>query len=252
MREIVFDTETTGLDPRNGDRVVEIGCVEPINHIPTGRTFHRYVNPERGMSIDAARVHGLDDAFLKDKPSFAVIAGELMDFVGEASLIAHNAQFDLDFLNLELGRAGHPPLPGERIVDTLMLARRRHPAGPNSLDALCARYQIDLSRRTLHGALLDAELLAEVYIELIGGRQASLILGDAMEGMALAVATRSEIEIAPRAEARPFRVSAGEMEAHRQRIGRLGPNAIWLDYLARATPGPVLEVVGSASAGART
>ena len=178
MREIVFDTETTGLDPKSGDRVVEVGCVELINHIPSGKTFHRYVNPERGMSIDAARVHGLDDAFLKEKPLFAAIAGELLEFIGDASLIAHNAQFDLEFLNLELGRAGHQLLHADRIVDTLMLARRKHPAGPNSLDALCARYQVDLSRRTFHGALLDAQLLAEVYIELIGGRQASLILGD--------------------------------------------------------------------------
>jgi DNA polymerase-3 subunit epsilon len=233
MREIVFDTETTGLDPRNGDRVVEIGCVELINHIPTGRRFHRYLNPERGMSIDAARVHGIDDAFLKDKPLFAAIAGELVEFIGDASLVAHNAQFDLDFLNLELDRAGRALFSAERVVDTLMLARRKHPAGPNSLDALCARYQIDLSRRTLHGALLDAELLAEVYIELIGGRQASLILGDTMEGTGLAIAAPSEIVIAPRAEPRPFRVTAPEMEAHRQRIARLGPNAIWLDYLAK-------------------
>ena len=248
MREIVFDTETTGLDPRNGDRVVEIGCVELINHIPSGRRFHRYVNPERGMSIDAARVHGLDDAFLKEKPVFAAIAGELVEFIGDATLIAHNAQFDLDFLNLELGRAGHPLLAADRIVDTLMLARRKHPAGPNSLDALCARYQIDRSRRTLHGALLDAELLAEVYIELIGGRQASLILGDAMEGTALAVAARSEIEIAPRPEPRPFRVTAEEMEAHRQRIARLGPNAIWLDYFKAAA----MPALGAAEAiGAR-
>jgi DNA polymerase-3 subunit epsilon len=236
MREIVFDTETTGLDPKNGDRVVEIGCVELVNHFPTGRKFHRYLNPERSMSIDAARVHGLDDAFLRDKPLFAAIAAELLEFVGDARLIAHNAQFDLDFLNLELSRTGHPSVAADRIIDSLMLARRRHPAGPNSLDALCARYQIDLSRRTLHGALLDAELLAEVYIELIGGRQASLVLGDAMEGTGLAIAARSEINIAPRAEPRLFRVTADEMEAHRQRIARLGPNAIWLEYLARATP----------------
>ena len=248
MREIVFDTETTGLDPRNGDRVVEIGCVELINHIPTGRTFHRYVNPERAMSIDAARVHGLDDAFLKDMPLFSAIVPELIDFVGEASLIAHNAQFDLDFLNIELSRAGHPALPGDRIIDMLMLARRKHPAGPNSLDALCVRYQIDLSRRTLHGALLDAELLAEVYIELIGGRQASLVLGDAMEGAALAVATRSEIRIAPRAEPRRFRVTAEEMEAHRLRLVRLGPNAIWLEYLARVPPAPVGDLATAAIA----
>jgi DNA polymerase-3 subunit epsilon len=238
MREIVFDTETTGLEPQNGDRIVEIGCVELINHIPSGRTFHRYLNPERGMSIDAARVHGLDDAFLRDKPRFAAIAGELIEFVGDASLIAHNAQFDLDFLNLELGRAGLPGFPQDRIIDTLMLARRKHPAGPNSLDALCSRYEIDLSRRTRHGALLDAELLAEVYIELIGGRQARLVLGDAMEGGALAVAVRSEITIAPRAEPRPFRVTAAEMEAHRQRIARLGPNALWLEYLKRVEPQP--------------
>jgi DNA polymerase-3 subunit epsilon len=235
MREIVFDTETTGLDPKNGDRVVEIGCVELINHIPSGKTFHRYVNPERGMSIDASRLVGIDNDFLRDKPLFSAIAGELMEFVGEANLIAHNAQFDLDFLNLELCRAGHSPFPAERMVDTLMLARRKHPAGPNSLDALCTRYQVDLSRRTFHGALLDAQLLAEVYIELIGGRQASLILGDLVEGTALAVATRSEIEIAPRAEPRPFRVTAAEMEAHRQRIARLGPNAIWLDYFKAAS-----------------
>jgi DNA polymerase-3 subunit epsilon len=236
MREIVFDTETTGLDPKSGDRVVEVGCVELINHIPSGKTFHRYVNPERGMSIDAARLVGIDNDFLRDKPLFSAIAGELMEFVGEANLIAHNAQFDLDFLNLELGRAGHSLFPAERMIDTLMLARRKHPAGPNSLDALCSRYQVDLSRRTFHGALLDAQLLAEVYIELIGGRQASLILGDLVEGTALAVATRSEIVIAPRAEPRPFRVTAAEMEAHRQRIARLGPNAIWLEYLSKATP----------------
>src|SRR5204863_633825 len=139
MREIVFDTETTGLDPRNGDRVVEIGCVELVNHFPTGRTFHRYLNPERPMSIDAARVHGLDDAFLRDKPLFATIVGELIEFVGEARLIAHNAQFDLDFLNLELSRAGHPNLAADRIIDSLMLARRMHQGGPNSLDALVGR-----------------------------------------------------------------------------------------------------------------
>jgi DNA polymerase-3 subunit epsilon len=242
MREIVFDTETTGLDPRNGDRVVEIGCVELVNHFPTGRTFHRYLNPERPMSIDAARVHGLDDAFLRDKPLFPAVAAELIEFVGDARLIAHNAQFDLDFLNLELTRCGHQPVGADRIVDSLMLARRRHPAGPNSLDALCARYQIDLSRRTLHGALLDAQLLAEVYIELIGGRQASLILGDSMEGASLAVATRSEIQIAPRPEPRLFRVSAEEMEAHRLRLARLGQNAIWLEYLARAAHAPVAGI----------
>jgi DNA polymerase-3 subunit epsilon len=199
------------------------------------------------MSIDAARVHGLDDAFLKDKPLFTAVAAELLEFIGDDRLIAHNAQFDLDFLNLELSRAGHATVPPDRIIDSLMLARRRHPAGPNSLDALCARYQIDLSRRTLHGALLDAELLAEVYIELIGGRQASLILGDAADGAGLAIATRSEIQIAPRAEPRLFRVTAEEMEAHRLRLAKLGPNAIWLEYLARATPVSVTVVSAAAT-----
>jgi DNA polymerase III subunit epsilon len=177
MREIVFDTETTGLDPKAGDRVVEIGCIELFNHIPTGRTFHRYLNPERPMSIDAARVHGLDDAFLKDKPLFAHVADELIEFFGDANLIAHNASFDVMFINAELARVGKNALGDDRVIDTLMLARRKHPGSPASLDALMSRFQIDASRRTLHGALLDAELLAEVYIELIGGRQAALVLG---------------------------------------------------------------------------
>jgi DNA polymerase-3 subunit epsilon len=238
MREIILDTETTGLDPRNGDRIVEIGCIELFNHIPTGRTFHRYLNPGRSMSIEAARVHGLDDAFLRDKPVFATIAPELIEFFGEAPLIAHNAMFDLDFLNAELGRAGHRELPAERVIDTLMLARRKHPAGPNSLDALCARYQIDATRRTKHGALLDSELLAEVYVELIGGRQASLILGEAGDGQALA-ATRSEIRIGERPVPRIFRVTEAEMAAHRLRVATLGPDAIWLAYLGDNAPARV-------------
>ena len=176
MREIVFDTETTGLNPAGGDRVVEIGCVELFNHIPTGNTFHRYINPERSMPVEAMRVHGLDDRFLSDKPVFAAIAAELVAFIGDAPMIAHNAEFDLAFLNAEFGRCGQPALEPERIVDSLMLARRKHPAGPNSLDALCARYQIDTSQRTLHGALLDSYLLAEVYVELTGGRQIGLEL----------------------------------------------------------------------------
>jgi len=242
MRQIILDTETTGLEAAQGHRIIEIGCVELVNRRPNGRTFQRYLNPERDIHRDAVAVHGLTLEFLKDKPLFKDIAGEFLEFVGEAPLIAHNASFDIAFLNAELERVARPPLRFERVVDTLVLARRRHPAGPNSLDALCKRYGIDNSKRTKHGALMDSELLAEVYIELIGGRQASLILGDSMEGTALAVATRSEIEIVPRPEPRPFRVSIGEMEAHRQRIARLGPNAIWLDYLPRATPVAVTEV----------
>ena len=176
MREIVLDTETTGLDPASGHRVVEVGCIELLNRFPSGKTFHRYLNPERDMPSEAFAVHGLSGEFLKDKPSFSAIADELVSFIGEVPLVAHNAAFDFGFLNAELERAGKTPVARERMVDTLLLARRRHPAGPNGLDHLCARYGIDNSRRTKHGALLDAEILAEVYIELIGGRQASLIL----------------------------------------------------------------------------
>ena len=179
MREIVFDTETTGLDPYQGDRLVEIGCVELINGFPTGNSFHRYLNPERDVPEGAFKVHGLSREFLKDKPLFAEICDEFLDFVGDAPLVAHNAMFDLGFINAELERCKKAALQRERLVDTLMLARRRYPAGPNKLDDLCARFSIDLSRRTKHGALLDAELLAEVYVELTGKRQARLGLVDA-------------------------------------------------------------------------
>src|SRR5499425_874829 len=174
MREIVFDTETTGLDPLQGHRLVEIGCVELVNRFPSGRVFHRYFNPDRDMPAEAFAVHGLSVEFLKDKPHFAEIADELSAFIEDAPLVAHNALFDLGFLNAELERCAKQAVGRDRLVDTLMLARRRHPAGPNRLDDLCLRYGIDNSRRTKHGALLDAELLAEVYIELIGARQAAL------------------------------------------------------------------------------
>jgi DNA polymerase-3 subunit epsilon len=231
MREVVLDTETTGLNPTGGDRVVEIGCVELVNHIPSGRRFHRYVNPERTMGIEAARVHGLDDAFLKDKPKFAAVAGDLAEFLADAVLIAHNAEFDLAFLNAEFARAGHSPIGNDRVVDTLMLARRKHPLGPNSLDALMARYQVDASRRVLHGALLDAELLAEVYIELIGGRQASLLLGVEEAVPTIAIAQRT-VTIAIRPFPRLFEISQAERTAHAAAVERLGPNAIWRRYLA--------------------
>jgi DNA polymerase-3 subunit epsilon len=231
MREIIFDTETTGLDPKNGDRVVEIGMIELINHIPTGRTFHQYVNPERSMPTEALRVHGLDDAFLADKPLFASIVGELLEFIGDATLIAHNSEFDMAFLNAEFDRAGCLAVPNERVIDTLMLARRRHPAGPNSLDALCGRYQIDTSRRSFHGALLDAELLSEVYIELIGGRQAALVLGEEPEAPTLAVVHRV-VDFGERPEPRRFAIDDDQLAAHRALVATIGADAIWNDYLA--------------------
>jgi DNA polymerase III subunit epsilon len=229
MREIVFDTETTGLDPLQGHRLVEIGCVELVNRFPSGRFFHRYFNPERDMPAEAFAVHGLSVEFLKDKPRFGDIADELAAFIEDAPLVAHNALFDLSFLNAELERCTKPIVGRDRLVDTLMLARRRHPAGPNRLDDLCLRYGIDNSRRTKHGALLDAELLAEVYIELVGGRQASLILVDTgarsrtSSGRRNAAAPRRPIPIAPR-------LNETELAAHAQFIARMGDKAIWLDY----------------------
>lgn len=177
MREIVLDTETTGVEASGGDRVVEIGCVELVNHCPSGRTFHKYINPERAMSEGAFKVHGLSDAFLADKPVFAAIAEEFAAFVDGARLVIHNAAFDVGFLNMELKRVGLGPIEPALVVDTLAMARRKHPGASNSLDALCQRYGIDNTRRTKHGALLDSEILAEVYIELIGGKQADLGLG---------------------------------------------------------------------------
>src|SRR6202142_2797829 len=179
MREIVFDTETTGLDPPQGDRLVQIGCIELVNRFPTGKTFHTYFNPERDMPEQAFKIHGLSREFLSDKPLFVHKVEELIAFLGDAQLVAHNAMFDLGFLNAEMERAGRSAVNRERIVDTLMIARRKHPGGSNRLDDLCLRYAIDNSRRTKHGALLDAELLAEVYVELIGPRQAQLVLSQA-------------------------------------------------------------------------
>jgi DNA polymerase-3 subunit epsilon len=189
MREIVFDTETTGLDPATGDRLVEIGCIELVNRVPTGRTFHAYFNPDRPMPIEAERVHGLGDAFLADKKRFREHVGELLEFIGDSPLVAHNAQFDFGFLNWELGACGHPEVGLERMVDTLVLARRRHPGAKHSLDALCMRYGIDRSHRVRHGALLDAELLAQVYVELTGGRQIGLALAADAGPAAIEVAT---------------------------------------------------------------
>jgi DNA polymerase-3 subunit epsilon len=229
MREIVFDTETTGLDPLQGDRLVEIGCIELINRFPTGKTFHSYFNPERGMPETAFKIHGLAIEFLKDKPLFADKVEELLVFLGDDQLIAHNAMFDLGFLNAELERAGRAVVNRERMIDTLLIARRKHPGGSNRLDDLCVRYAIDNSRRSKHGALLDAELLAEVYVELIGARQAQLILSQT----ATPVRAAGEVVVV---RERPIplaaRVTAEARAAHRRFIATLGESAIWRDYVS--------------------
>ncbi len=229
MREVVLDTETTGTDVGAGDRIVEIGCVELINHIPTGRSFHAYVNPQRSMPQGAFAVHGLSDAFLADKPRFAAVAGEFEEFIEDSRLVIHNAAFDIAFLNAELGRIGRPALGMGRVLDTLTMARRKHPGAPASLDALCARYGIDNSRRTKHGALLDAEILAEVYIELIGGKQADLGLAivrpETMPGAQAIEFRRRETRIIV------TRLSETERSAHAAFVATLGPNALWNSYL---------------------
>ena len=227
-REIVLDTETTGLSPATGDRLVEIGCVELINHIPTGRHYHVYLNPQRSMPEEAFRVHGLSDDFLADKPLFKAVARDFRDFLGDAQLIIHNAAFDMGFLNAELERAGHRPL-GNPVLDTVMLARDKHPGARVSLDALCKHYGIDNSRRTLHGALLDAEILAEVYLELIGGKQVSLALSaETRISGAEAIATR--VVARPRPVPLPPRISEAEALAHARFIAGLGADAVWSRY----------------------
>jgi DNA polymerase-3 subunit epsilon len=243
MREIVLDTETTGLDPLKGDRVVEIGCIELLNRIPTGQVFHVYVNPDRDMPQEAFNVHGLSEAFLKDKPRFADVVEDLMTFISDAPLVAHNGLFDLGFLNAELERCAKGVLGRDRMVDTLMLARRRHPGGSNRLDDLCARYGIDNSRRTKHGALLDAELLAEVYVELCGGRQASLVLVETGSGSA--TAGNRAVAVLPRPQPLAPRLSDAEREAHAHFIAKMGEKAIWLDYRPAEAPGDTLRAAGA-------
>lgn len=213
MREIIFDTETTGLDPSTGDRLVEIGCIEMVNRVTTGRTWHCYFNPEREMSPDAERIHGLSDAFLADKPLFRDKAQEFLDFIADAPLVAHNAGFDFGFINAELTRCGMEPVSTDRMIDTVAMARARHPGAKNSLDALCTRYGIDRSHRTLHGALLDAELLAQVYVELTGGRQIGLelVAEVAVETSVTRLVRRTDQPFRP---ARPHRASAEELAAH--------------------------------------
>ena len=228
MREIIFDTETTGLD-RLDDRVIEIGAVELVNRFPTGRMFHVYINPEgKAVHADALAVHGISNDQLTDKPLFAGILQDFLDFIDGAKLIAHNAMFDIGFINAEFNRLGHPPVHSDRIVDTLALARRKHPMGPNSLDALCRRYGIDNSHRTMHGALLDSQLLAEVYIELIGGKQAALGLTMAEQADTRQMGDQSGVIVVPPRPAplRP-RLTEEERLAHARLVEKIGEKAIW-------------------------
>ncbi len=231
MREIIFDTETTGLESK-ADRIIEIGGIELINNFPTGRTLHLYINPgDRKVHPDALAVHGITDDFLKDKPGFAEVVGQIVEFFDGAKWIAHNANFDMGFINAEFDRLGMPPVPNDRVVDTLSMARRKHPMGPNSLDALCRRYGIDNAHRTKHGALLDSELLAEVYIEMTGGRQAALgLVGVDQE--AVVIEEDSTLVIAGRARPTPLasRLTAEEAEAHAAMVSSMKTRAIWQKY----------------------
>jgi DNA polymerase III subunit epsilon len=230
MREIVLDTETTGLDPGQGHRLVELGCIELLNRIPTGATFHVYLNPEREVPAEATAIHGLTTDFLKDKPRFAEIVDDFLAFIGdETPLVIHNAGFDHGFLCAELKRVERVLIARERLVDTLMLARRKHSAGPYNLDALCARYGVDNSRRTKHGALLDAEILAEVYVELIGARQAMLGLA---EHSARPANGEGAVALRTRPNALALRISAAERAAHREFVAGLGEAAVWREYRA--------------------
>ena len=228
MREIVLDTETTGFEPEQGDRIVEIGAVELYNHMPTGRTFHKYINPQRAMPQGAFEVHGLGDDFLRDKPLFADIAQEFLDFVEDAKLVIHNAAFDMKFLNAELGWLKMRQLPWEQAIDTLAIARKKFPGSPASLDALCRRFSIDNGARTLHGALLDSEILAEVYLELIGGRQPDLVLADAQ------TSSRDQKQDGgedwrpqPRQTRLVSRITEEEAAAHQAFVDKMGDGALW-------------------------
>ncbi|MEO1492458.1 MAG: DNA polymerase III subunit epsilon [Pseudomonadota bacterium] len=228
MREIVMDTETTGLDPQQGDRIVEIGGVELVNHLPTGRVYHQYINPERSMPKEAFEVHGLGDDFLRDKPVFSRIAQEFLDFVGDAKLVIHNASFDMAFINAELGWLGRPALPMTQAIDTLDIARRKFPGAQASLDALCKRFGVDNSGREKHGALLDSELLAEVYLELLGGRQQGLTLERSGAGAATAAVTDgAEWTPPPRPTPLPPRLTDAEKAAHAAFVEELGESALW-------------------------
>lgn len=228
MREIVMDTETTGLNPRQGDRLVEIACVEVVNYLPTGRVFHEYINPERDMPAEAFAVHGLSEQFLSTKPLFSAVARGFLEFVEGAKLVFHNASFDMGFINMELERLGHQRWPMENVIDTLAIARRKHPGGPNTLDALCRRYGVDNSSRTLHGALLDAQILAEVYLHLAGGHQPVLDLSHAAAA-AHKIGSSGPIVVA-RPEPLPVSLAEAEVAAHDAFVNGLGENPLWRLY----------------------
>ncbi len=234
MREIILDTETTGLDFRKGDRLIEIGCIELLNRMPTGREFHCFINPERHVPAEAENVHGISTAFLKDKPLFSKVGAKFLEFIEDHTLVIHNAAFDIGFLNFELELLGLNAIAMDRVVDTLALARRKHPAGPNNLDALCKRYGVDTSKRTKHGALIDCLLLANVYIELLGERQAAFGLQTAGDPISNSDRRAKFVAALPRPQALAPRVSQEARRLHETYVQELGPNAIWLKYLANA------------------
>lgn len=225
----MLDTETTGLDARRGDRLIEVGCVELINHFPSGREFHRFINPEtRDVHPDAFAIHGISTPFLKDKPPFRDVANDFLDFIGDDTLVIHNASFDIGFINMELELLKRPPLSMARVVDTLQLARRKHPAGPNTLDALCKRYSVDSSRRDKHGAIVDSLLLAEVYIEMTGTRQAALVLAaDEAQSATTMVNGVTSHAVRQRPAPLPARISEEGLAAHGRFVESLGDKALW-------------------------
>jgi DNA polymerase III subunit epsilon len=226
-REIILDTETTGLSPRDGHRIVEIGAIELVNHMPTGQTFHVYIDPERDMPREAEAVHGLSASFLKGKPRFASIAQDFLTFVGDAVLVIHNASFDMTFINWELRQANLAPIDMGQVIDTLAIAKQKYPMASNSLDALCKRFGVDLSRRTKHGALLDSELLADVYLELIGGRQTALGLAAPDGRLRHTLAPAGQTRIAARPHPLPPRLTAEELLAHTALVRELGEKSLW-------------------------
>ncbi|MBS0268889.1 MAG: DNA polymerase III subunit epsilon [Proteobacteria bacterium] len=238
MREIVLDTETTGLDPKKGHRLIEIGGIEMINRIPTGKEFHRFINPQRDVPREAQEIHGISTEFLFDKPLFRDVVREFLTFVGEDVLVIHNAQFDIMFLNYELGLVGEKALSFDRVVDTLAIARRRHPAGPNTLDALCKRYSIDNSQRTKHGALVDSLLLAEVYVELLGERQATFGLQSSSANASAGQrgsARRGAAMVRP--TALPARIGEADIAAHRSFVEKMKTSALWLNFWGNTPAG---------------
>ena len=228
MREIVLDTETTGLEPADGHRIVEIGAVELFNHMPTGKTYHQYINPERPMPVEAFAVHGLGDDFLRKQPVFKAVARAFIEFIGDSTLVIHNASFDMKFLNAELAALGHPGLPMSQALDTVALARKKFPGSSASLDALCRRFGVDNSGREKHGALLDSELLAEVYLELIGGRQPDFVLATAAAQTASDQRNLNAGRAKPRPVPLPSRITNAEDVAHDAFVAKMGDAAVWL------------------------